>query len=331
MTIPPGVHFIERDWLSSNGVLFLGDGPATLVDTGYDKHRHLVRSVTGHLLGDRPLEQLICTHLHSDHCGGNAELQRTWNCRTWIPEGCAQAVRDWNEDQLTFRDTGQRCERFVHHAVLEEGQSLQLAGLHWQVIGAAGHDPDMLVLYCPSHRLLISSDALWENGFGILFPELDGEPAIAAQRSILQRLGELEVDTVLPGHGPMFTDLAGALRRAHSRLDYFERDPAGHARYAVKALVKFRLLERERIRIEDAVNEVALVPLLARTNARHLHMSAEALGRWAIEALLAAGAACTDGDAIINPPAAHGPKDRPSTDRSSSGRSCSGPSLSGQA
>ena len=216
--LPPGVHFIERDWLSSNGILFLGDGPATLVDTGYDKHRHLVRAVTGHLLSNRPLEQLICTHLHSDHCGGNAELQRTWACRTWIPEGCAQAVRDWNEDQLTFRDTGQRCERFRHDAVLEAGQSLQLAGLRWQVIGAAGHDPDMLVLYCPSHRLLISSDALWENGFGILFPELDGEPAIAAQRSILQRLGELEVDTVLPGHGPMFTDLAGALQRAHSRL-----------------------------------------------------------------------------------------------------------------
>lgn len=300
--LPPGVHFIERDWLSSNGVLFLGDGPATLVDTGYDKHRLLVRAVTAHLLGGRPLEQVICTHLHSDHCGGNAELQRTWPCRTWIPAGCAHAVQNWDEDQLSFRDTGQQCERFGHDEVLEPGQSLQFAGLTWQVIGAAGHDPDMLVLYCASHRLLISSDALWENGFGILFPELDGEPAIEAQRSILRRLGDLEVSRILPGHGPMFTDLGGALQRAHSRLDHFERDPAGHARYAVKALVKFRLLERERMRIEDAVNEVAQVPLLARANARHLQMSAEALGQWAIEALIAAGAACREGDTLINPP-----------------------------
>lgn len=298
--LPAGVHFIERDWLSSNGVLFLGDGPATLIDTGYHKHRHLVRDVLAHHLGDRPLEQLICTHLHSDHCGGNAELQRTWPCRTWIPQGCAQAVSAWDEDALTFRDTGQHCERFGFDAVLEAGQVLHLAGLHWQVISAAGHDPDMMVLYCASERLLISSDALWDNGFGILFPELDGQPAVPAQREILQRIGTLAIDRVLPGHGPMLTDVQGALQRAHSRLDYFERDPAGHTRYAIKALVKFRLLEHERIAVQDAIQEVGQVPLLARANARHLHMSAEALGHWAIEALVQAGAARREGDTLVN-------------------------------
>lgn len=298
--LPAGVNFIERDWLSSNGVLLLGEGPTTLIDSGYHKHRHLVRDVVAHHLAGRPLEQLICTHLHSDHCGGNAELQRAWPCRTWIPAGCAQAVHHWDEDALTFRDTGQQCERFGFDAVLEQGQVLRLAGLDWQVISAAGHDPDMLVLYCAQQRLLISSDALWENGFGILFPELDGEPAVQAQRDILNRLSGLAVDLVLPGHGPMFSDFRGALQRAQSRLDYFERDPAGHARYAVKALVKFRLLERERIREQDAIDEVGQVPLLARANARHLHMSAADLGRWAIEALVQAGAARREGDTVVN-------------------------------
>jgi len=298
--LPAGMHFIERDWLSSNGVLLLGDGPATLIDSGYHKHRHLVRDVVAHHLGGRPLEQLICTHLHSDHCGGNAELQRTWPCQTWIPQGCAQAVSAWDEDALTFRDTGQQCERFGFDAVLQAGQVLHLAGLQWQVISAAGHDPDMMVLYCESQRLLISSDALWENGFGILFPELDGVPAIPAQRAILQRIGSLAIDRVLPGHGPMFTDVQGALQRAHSRLDHFERDPVGHARYAVKALVKFRLLERERIHEQEAINEVGQVPLLARANARHLHLTAADLGRWAIEALVKAGAARREGDLLVN-------------------------------
>lgn len=98
----------------------------------------------------------------------------------------------------------------------------------------------------------------------------------------------------------MFSDFRGALQRAQSRLDYFERDPAGHARYAVKALVKFRLLERERIREQDAIDEVGQVPLLARANARHLRMSAADLGRWAIEALVQAGAARREGDTVVN-------------------------------
>jgi glyoxylase-like metal-dependent hydrolase (beta-lactamase superfamily II) len=299
--LPPGVRFIERDWLSSNGVLFLGEGPATLLDTGYHKHRHLTRAITERLLAGRPLEQLICTHLHSDHCGGNAELQRTWDCLTWIPEGCAAAVRHWDEDALTFRDTGQQCEPFKHQAVLHDGQTLMLAGETWQVIAAAGHDPDMLILYCPSHRLLISSDALWENGFGILFPELDGERATDDQAAILDRIAQLQIERVIPGHGPMFTDVRGALARARSRLDLFARDPAGHARYAIKALMKFRLLDRERMGLQEASEAIAQVPLLARANARHLQMSPEALGQWAVDALIRAGAARREGDTIVNP------------------------------
>jgi glyoxylase-like metal-dependent hydrolase (beta-lactamase superfamily II) len=298
--LPAGLHFIERDWLSSNGVLFLGEGPTTLLDSGYHKHRLLTRAIVERLLDGRALEQLMCTHLHSDHCGGNAELQRTWACRTLIPQGCDQAVRDWNEDALSFRDTGQQCERFRHDGLLHDGQTLTLAGLQWQVIGAAGHDPDMLILYCATHRLLISSDALWENGFGILFPELDGHCAIGAQAAILDRIAGLAVDRVIPGHGPMFTDVQGALARARSRLDHFARDPVGHARYAVKALLKFRLLDHERMRMPEAIAEVARVPLLARTNARHLHMSAEALGQWAIQALIQAGAARHEGDMLVN-------------------------------
>jgi glyoxylase-like metal-dependent hydrolase (beta-lactamase superfamily II) len=298
--LPAGVHFIERDWLSSNGVLFLGDGPASLLDTGYHKHRHLTRAIAERLLAGRPLEQLICTHLHSDHCGGNAELQRTWPCQTWIPEGCAEAVHRWDENTLTFRDTGQQCERFQHEAVLRDGQTLLLAGERWEVIAAAGHDPDMMILYCPSHRLLISSDALWDNGFGILFPELDGHCAIDDQAAILDRIAQLDIEGVIPGHGPMFTDVQGALVRARSRLELFARDPAGHARYAVKALVKFRLLERERLSLQEAVEEVGQVPLLARTNARHLHMSPQALGQWAIDALIRAGAARLEGETVVN-------------------------------
>ena len=35
------------------------------------------------------------------------------------------------------------------------------------------HDPESIVLYQPGLRVLISADALWENGFGVVFPELE--------------------------------------------------------------------------------------------------------------------------------------------------------------
>ena len=40
---------------------------------------------------------------------------------------------------------------------------------------APGHDTHSVILFEPVGRLLVSADALWERGFGVVFPELDGE------------------------------------------------------------------------------------------------------------------------------------------------------------
>jgi glyoxylase-like metal-dependent hydrolase (beta-lactamase superfamily II) len=40
-----------------------------------------------------------------------------------------------------------------------------------------GHDPHSVILFEPVSRVLISADALWERGFGVIFPELEGVEA----------------------------------------------------------------------------------------------------------------------------------------------------------
>ena len=88
---------------------------------------------------------------------------------------------------------------------------------------------DSLLLYQPEHRILVSADALWEHGFGIVFPEFFDEPGFAAQEATLQMLEGLAVDIVIPGHGPMFSDFKPALERARQRLAYFQSNPERHA------------------------------------------------------------------------------------------------------
>ena len=39
----------------------------------------------------------------------------------------------------------------------------------------------MVAAWCATARVLISADALWENGFGVVFPELDERDAAAEQ------------------------------------------------------------------------------------------------------------------------------------------------------
>jgi glyoxylase-like metal-dependent hydrolase (beta-lactamase superfamily II) len=285
------MRFLQRDWLSANHVLF-DDGKVTaLVDSGYVKHRELTRAMVARLLGDRPLDLLVNTHLHSDHCGGNGLLQATWPCRTLIPAASAAAVRDWDTARLTYDATGQRCDRFGFDGTIDDGDTLRLGGLDWSVIAAPGHDPDAVVLHCPSERILISADALWQDGFGVIFPELVGEPGFDAQRAILDRIAALDVRLVIPGHGAMFTDVAGALDRAHRRLDYLSADPTRNARHAIKVLLKFLLLEHEAMPLAGVRDGFASIPLVVEPNRRHLGLAPDELTDWAIAALVKAGAA----------------------------------------
>ncbi|RFU47204.1 MBL fold metallo-hydrolase [Paraburkholderia sp. DHOC27] len=244
MSLPPSIQVLERGWLSSNNVLLMDDACAALIDTGYVSHAPQTLALVQSALAGRPLDLIVNTHLHSDHCGGNALLQSAWpQCRTAIPQAESEAVATWDLTRLTYRATGQRCAPFTFTETIAPGASLTLGNLDWQVLGAPGHDPHSLMLYCASERVLISADALWENGFGVIFPELEGESGFAEQQAVLELIAGLDVRTVIPGHGAPFTDVAPALERAFSRIAWLRADPARNAKNALKVLIVFKLLE----------------------------------------------------------------------------------------
>ncbi|WP_250525285.1 MBL fold metallo-hydrolase [Caballeronia sp. GAWG2-1] len=269
IALPASMTVFERGWLSSNNVLFASDEGTALIDTGYVSHAPQTLALVQHALGARKLDLIVNTHLHSDHCGGNALLQRTYACNTLIPQSEAHAVRVWDEEALTFHATAQRCDRFTSDGTVENGATLMLGGFEWSVLGAPGHDPHSLMLYCAEARILISADALWENGFGVIFPELEGESGFAEERAVLDLIAQLDVDVVVPGHGAPFTDVARALDVAASRLDYLRADPARNAKNALKVLIVFKLMD---------VRSMPFDTLLAMTaSARVMRAAANAL------------------------------------------------------
>ena len=102
IALPAGVQVFERGWLSANNILLTGDGPTALIDSGYCTHAPQTLALVDQALQGRPLDLLLNTHLHSDHCGGNAALQAAHpGLRTWIPTGQLQRVRDWDDVALT--------------------------------------------------------------------------------------------------------------------------------------------------------------------------------------------------------------------------------------
>ena len=248
ITLPAGVTVFERGWLSANNVLMLDEHNATLVDSGYVSHQAQTLALVEHALQGRALDQLANTHLHSDHCGGNQALQARYpSMQTWIPPGLAPEIKAWRDDALSYKPTGQSCPAFTFTGLLQPGESHRWGNMDWEVHAAPGHDPHSVILFAPEHRLLMSADALWQNGFGVVFPELVGIDAFDEVGQTLDLIERLDPAIVIPGHGAVFTDLAPALALARSKLDAFAQNPERHARYGTKVLLKFKLLEWGRI------------------------------------------------------------------------------------
>ncbi|WP_309683684.1 MBL fold metallo-hydrolase [Polaromonas sp.] len=245
--LPRGLHVFERGWLSANNILFTDGEKTLLVDSGYCTHAAQTLSLLEGVLGERPLDMLVNTHLHSDHCGGNAALQARYAAlQTLIPPGHAAQVAQWDPVALTYQPTGQLCPQFTFSQTLQPGAQIRFGAAQWQIHAAAGHDPHSVIFFEPASRTLISADALWENGFGVVFPELEGVDAFSEVAATLGLIGRLNPAVIIPGHGRVFNYTPEVMAHARERLDFFVRHPVKHARHAVKALLKFKLLELQR-------------------------------------------------------------------------------------
>jgi glyoxylase-like metal-dependent hydrolase (beta-lactamase superfamily II) len=301
-TLPAGVSVFERGWLSSNNILIQGSGGTALIDSGYCTHAEQTLALVESALQGHPLDLLLNTHLHSDHCGGNAALQARYPAlQTHIPPGHAEYVRVWDAHALSYTPSGQSCPQFRFDATLQPGTEMRLGDLLWQIHAAPGHDPHSIILFEPGSRTLVSADALWERGFGVVFPELDGEGAFDAVAATLDVIEALNPATVIPGHGAPFADAPAALAYARQRLAGFVANPAKHLLYASKVLLKFKLLEAQCMEMSALLAWAQGTPYFTSTFDKHFAGATfdEAAGQL-VDALVRSGAARVQGSLVIN-------------------------------
>ena len=306
--LPPQVHVFVRDWLSANNVLLKSPAGHVLVDTGYVRHAPLTLALLASPrgLGAEPLAQVVNTHCHSDHMGGNAAVARAYGCGIAVPEGEVAAIEAWDGKALLLDYADQDAERFTPAAALRAGERHVWGDLEWEAIAAPGHDMGALCFYNAEHRILISGDALWEHGFGFVMPPAIEPAALPATRVTLERLGELDVRVVIPGHGEPFADFGAALERALSRVEAFEADPLRLARHAVKVILTFALLDRRSLPLAGMADYVERVGIFREFNARFFGMPPADFAEFVIAELERAGAVRRDGGLLRPATAAAG-------------------------
>lgn len=299
VALPAEVRVIVRDWLNANHVVFLGSGPAVVVDAGHVCGAHDTLERIGAVLGDRPLTRLLLTHCHSDHMGGCARLRNRFDCRIAVPEGDVAAIRAWDTEALWLDYAGQFAEPFPVDDVLHHGERLELGDREWHVIPAPGHDMGAVVFWNPRDRILISGDALWEHGFGIILPGEGWRDRFAAARDCLERLRGLQAAVVIPGHGQPFSDADIAIDRCLSRIDFFEQDERRLARHVLQVMVAYSLMQHDGLSDTDAMARFSTVPMFVEYAGQYFGQAPGDLVTELLSTLVAKGAVGRNADGLL--------------------------------
>ena len=300
VTLPASLLVLERGWLSANNILFLEGESATLVDSGYVTHAAQTVDLVSHALCGRRLKRLINTHSHSDHIGGNAALQAAFGCEIMVPAGMHAAIADWDEDALLLSPLGQQAARFQHDSLIGAGSEIEMGGLLWQALAVPGHDMEALAYYNPEKRILISGDALWENGFGVIFPELLGEAdGLSSTRATLEMLSQLPIDIVIPGHGSPFAAVDAVFERAFRRVDSFSASIDKLAWHAIKVIASFAMMEKRLLPEAEFSAFVRSLPFAIDVNQRYIGLPDDELAARVLRELLLVNALRREGGFLV--------------------------------
>ncbi len=241
-TVLPGIHRapvpLPDDGLRAVSVYVVEDGDGvTLIDAGWDSPvaRQAVQAgldAAGAGVGD--IRRILVTHVHYDHLGQATALVREGAGGYWLGKGDEGTFRNITTDPLASRQArmaeltrygaGELAEQALARQGLdtirfdfdEPDRWLDDGDLHETTDGPVealwtpGHTSGHLCFLHAGRRVLFSGDHVLPH----ITPSIGLEGvvnrmALADFLSSLARVRTLDVDLVLPAHGPVFSDLAG--------------------------------------------------------------------------------------------------------------------------
>ncbi|MTI19051.1 MBL fold metallo-hydrolase [Rhodobacteraceae bacterium RKSG542] len=149
------------------------------------------------------IEKILITHGHIDHIGAAADLSE----RLGVP------IIGPHEDEKSLIDgVGKQAKQFGLPNVrsftpdqwLNEGDTVDVAGVEFQVLHCPGHSPGHVVFYTPELKFAVVGDVLFAGSIGRT--DLPGGDYATLISSIKDKLLPLGDDiTFLPGHGSAST------------------------------------------------------------------------------------------------------------------------------
>ncbi|MBA7684847.1 Hydroxyacylglutathione hydrolase [subsurface metagenome] len=216
---------------------------ATLIDTGvgtrdaFDGLEEQVRSAGMELT---EIKRIIPTHLHGDHIGLVETVRRLSGAKVYAHRTAIERQKETHDKDVdlyaeTRNETklmgGSKYLGFLRRfensfrgrmssleidEPLEDGQILELEGSTLKVYWTPGHAKEHICLHDEEKRILYAGDHVLPKitPHVSLRSHLEGDP-LGDYIESLEKIRGLDVETVLPAHQYVFSDLEGRISEMH--------------------------------------------------------------------------------------------------------------------
>lgn len=204
-----------------------------IVDTGLNRDECLNAMLSGleKLDVDLANTDFFITHLHADHFGLVAKLV-TKTSRIYFNRQDAELIETWEgfEPMIRYAGTQGFPEEELWNAlkqhpghkfasdwipdlnILSDGEVIRVGDFSFQCIETPGHTLGHMCMYEAEKKIFISGDHI----LGDITPNIqcwsDDENPLKHYLKSLDKVADLDVDLVLPGHRSTITDMKGRIR-----------------------------------------------------------------------------------------------------------------------
>lgn len=177
--------------LNGTNQYLLGHEEITMIDVALGSSENVSGLLAeAKAMGGQRIVSILLTHIHLDHCGGAPNLKE--RCGAQLGISATRAGHLGGED-FTYVD----------------GDRIPYDGGELVVIHTPGHESGHCCFYEPQQKVLFTGDHILGRGTTVI-PRGDGN--MAHYIHSLEKLLDLEIQVILPGHGPVITDPHGKIR-----------------------------------------------------------------------------------------------------------------------
>lgn len=191
----------------ANAGIIIGQDGIVVIDTLISAKQAKTFIEDIRAISDKPIKYVVNTHRHLDHTFGNSEFAKL---------GAIIISHSIDEEQLVTSEAamlniaknfGLTEKDMVGTAVaypeltFNDRMVIDLGGQKIELIYAgASHTNDSIIVYVPDKRLMFTGDILFTN-----YHPFIADGYIQGWVNVLNYLQEMDVVTIVPGHGPLST------------------------------------------------------------------------------------------------------------------------------